>query len=63
MAVGNVARRLKTGEKLTCRARNRPDVPLLPSLPGLTVAELDVLRDWKAKFESKYFKVGKVVKP
>lgn len=31
-------------------------------LAGLTIPEMDVLRDWKAKFEGKYFKVGKVVK-
>jgi hypothetical protein len=32
----------------------------VPSVEGLSLMESEILRDWKAKFESKYAKVGTV---
>ncbi len=45
----------------TQRAKGFADVRVRPhGAPGLSLMEQDILKDWKAKFETKYTKVGTV---
>jgi len=49
------------GERLRGCAR-AADAPLTPPPADLSLMEKDILKDWKAKFDVKYAKVGTVKK-